>query len=44
MNSIEIPQEYWEFLFLRCSELGLSPEEYMELLINGYLERNQEHE
>lgn len=44
MNSIEIPQEYWEFLFLSCSELGLSPKEYMELLINSYLERNQENE
>ena len=44
MNSIEIPQEDWEFLFLRCAELGVSPEEYIELLINSYLERNQENE
>ena len=44
MHSIEIPQEYWEFLFLRCAELGVSPEEYMELLISGYLERNQDNE
>jgi len=39
MPSIEIPQEYWAFLFLRCAELGVSPEEYMERLINSYLER-----
>ncbi len=44
MHSIEIPQEYWEFLFLRCAELGISLEEYMELLISGYLERTTENE
>lgn len=44
MNSIEIPQEYWEFLFLRCAELGVSPEEYIELLINSYLERTPNNE
>lgn len=44
MLQIEIPQEYWEFLFLKCAETRMTPEEYMELLINGYLERNQEHE
>ena len=38
MHSIEIPQEYWEALFLRCAELGLSPEEYMELLISGRID------
>ena len=27
-----------------CAELGVSPEEYIELLINSYLERNQENE
>lgn len=44
MHSIEIPQEYWAALFLRCAELGISPEEYMELLIINHLERNQENE
>ena len=44
MLSIEIPQEYWEFLFLRCAELGVSPEEYMERLISSYMERMDEHE
>ena len=44
MHSIEIPQEYWEFLFLRCAELGVSPEEYIELLISGYLERTPYNE
>jgi len=44
MLQIEIPQEYWEFLFLKCAETRMIPEEYMELLISGYLERNQEHE
>lgn len=44
MPQIEIPQEYWAFLFLRCTELGVSPEEYMELLISSYLERTDEHE
>ena len=44
MHSIEIPQEYWAALFLRCAELGLSPEEYMELLISGYLERTTNNE
>ena len=44
MYSIEIPQEYWEFLFLQCAERGMSLEEYMELLISSYLERTDEHE
>lgn len=44
MHSIEIPQEYWAALFLRCAELGISPEEYMELLIINYLERTTDHE
>lgn len=44
MHSIEIPQEYWEFLFLRCAELGVSPEEYMEQLISNYMERTDGHE
>ena len=44
MHSIEIPQEYWATLFLRCAELGVSPEEYMELLISGYLERTTDNE
>ena len=44
MPSIEIPQEYWEFLFQRCAELGVSPEEYMERLINNYLERTPNNE
>ncbi len=44
MHNIEIPQEYWEFLFLRCAELGISPEEYLELLIINYLERTTENE
>ena len=44
MHSIEIAQEYWELLFLRCAELGVSPEEYMEQLISSYMERMDEHE
>ena len=44
MHSIEIPQEYWAALFLRCAELGMSPEEYMELLISSYLERTTDNE
>ncbi len=44
MHSIEIPREYWAALFLRCAELGISPEEYMELLIINYLERTTENE
>jgi hypothetical protein len=44
MHSIEIPQEYWAALFLRCAELGISPGEYMELLISGYLERTTDNE
>ena len=34
MHRIEIPREYWAVLFMRCAELGMSPEEYMELLIS----------
>ena len=44
MHSIEIPQEYWAALFLRCAELGVSPEEYMERLIINYLERTTDNE
>ena len=44
MPSIEIPQEYWEYLFLKCAEAGASPEEYMEQLISSYMERMDEYE
>ena len=44
MHSIEIPQEYWEFLFLQCVERGVCLEEYMELLISSYLERTPNNE
>ena len=44
MPQIEIPQEYWEFLFLQCADAGMSPEEDVEQLINNYLERTDAHE